>query len=377
MPDKIELMAPCHFGMEAVLKKEIFDLGYDVTKVVDGRVYFEGDIEAICYSNVFLRTAERILINVGEFKAETFEELFQGTKAIEWERYIPEDAKFNVVKAASVKSKLFSPTDIQKIMKKAMVDRLGAFYVRTHFDETGTRVDGKTFWVHNASDHQYTWLTLNRKRGEQGIREGSVLPDFSGIAVHDCWAPYWKFDAIHAVCNAHLLRELEGVTDNHPEQKWSKRFREMLLAMKNDRDKAFAAGETELRYWQLQKYERQYTEILRMACKENPLPEPKAGKKGRPKRGKVRALIDRLEKYRESVCLFIKNFQVPFDNNQAERDIRMVKVKTKVSGCFRSEDGAKDYLRIMSYVGTARKRGFNAFEAIKNAITGSPEFIFT
>ena len=137
MQQKIELMAPCHFGMEAVLKKEIFNLGYDVTKVVDGRVYFEGDIEAICYSNVFLRTAERVLINVGEFKAETFEELFQGTKAIEWERYIPEDAKFNVVKAASVKSKLFSPTDIQKIMKKAMVDRLGSFYGRTHFDETG------------------------------------------------------------------------------------------------------------------------------------------------------------------------------------------------------------------------------------------------
>ena len=112
-------MAPCHFGMEAVLKKEIFDLGYDVTKVTDGRVYFEGDAEAICYANVFLRTAERILINVGEFKAETFEELFQGTKAIEWENYLPEDAKFNVVKAASVKSKLFSPTDIQKIMKKA------------------------------------------------------------------------------------------------------------------------------------------------------------------------------------------------------------------------------------------------------------------
>ena len=117
------------------------------------------------------------------------------------------------------------------------------------FDETGTRVDGKTFWVHNASDQQYTWLTLNRKRGEQGIWEGSVLPDFSGIAVHDCWAPYWKFDAIHAVCNAHLLRELEGATDNRPEQKWSKQFREMLLAVKNDRDKAFAAGETELRYW--------------------------------------------------------------------------------------------------------------------------------
>ena len=137
MLNKVELIAPCHFGMEAVLKKEIFDLGYDVTRVSDGRVYFEGDAEAICYANVFLRTAERILINVGEFKAETFEELFQGTKDIEWENYIPEDGKFNVVKAASVKSKLFSPTDIQKIMKKAMVDRLGSYYHRNHFDETG------------------------------------------------------------------------------------------------------------------------------------------------------------------------------------------------------------------------------------------------
>lgn len=137
MLGKVELIAPCHFGMEAVLKKEIYDLGYDVTRVSDGRVYFEGDEEAICYSNVFLRTAERVMINVGEFKAETFEELFQGTKALEWEKYITEDAKFNVVKAASVKSKLFSPTDIQKIMKKAMVDRLGEYYQRKTFPETG------------------------------------------------------------------------------------------------------------------------------------------------------------------------------------------------------------------------------------------------
>ena len=137
MLGKVELIAPCHFGMEAVLKKEIYDLGYEITRVSDGRVYFEGDSEAIAYANVFLRTAERILINVGEFKAETFEELFQGTKSLEWERFITEDAKFNVVKAASVKSKLFSPTDIQKIMKKAMVDRLGGYYQRKTFPETG------------------------------------------------------------------------------------------------------------------------------------------------------------------------------------------------------------------------------------------------
>ncbi len=246
-----------------------------------------------------------------------------------------------------------------------------------HFDESGTRVEGKTRWVHNASNNQYTLLSLSRKRGAEGMIEGQVLPYFTGVAVHDCWAPYWKFDIQHAVCNAHLLRELTGVVESHPEQTWAKRFLEMLLDMKADRDEAAEAGETELRYWKLQKYDRQYSEILQTAYNENPLPEQKPGKKGRPKRGKVRALIDRLSKYRDSVCLFIKNFQVPFDNNQAERDIRMVKVKTKVSGCFRSEDGAKDYLRIMSYVGTARKRGINAFEALGYAISGTPEYIFS
>ncbi|MBP5589735.1 MAG: class I SAM-dependent RNA methyltransferase [Bacteroidales bacterium] len=138
MSEIYEFIAPCHFGMEAVLKKEIYDLGYEVTKVQDGRVYFEGDTEAIAYSNVFLRTADRVMINMGEFKAENFEDLFQGTKAIEWERFIEQDSKFNVVKAASVKSKLFSPTDIQKIMKKAMVDRLSGIYGISHFEESGT-----------------------------------------------------------------------------------------------------------------------------------------------------------------------------------------------------------------------------------------------
>lgn len=132
-----ELIAPCHFGMEAVLKKEITDLGYDVTEVADGRVTFFGDQEALCRANVFLRTAERILIKVGSFPAETFEELFQGTKSLPWEEYIPADGKFWVAKAASVKSKLFSPSDIQSIMKKAMVERLKEKYGFSWFKEDG------------------------------------------------------------------------------------------------------------------------------------------------------------------------------------------------------------------------------------------------
>lgn len=134
---RMELIVPCHFGMEAVLKNEIIDLGYDVTEVADGRITFLGDEEALCRANIFLRTAERVLIKIGRFHAETFEELFQGTKALPWEEYIPKDGKFWVAKAASVKSKLFSPSDIQSIMKKAMVERMKQVHHISVFPETG------------------------------------------------------------------------------------------------------------------------------------------------------------------------------------------------------------------------------------------------
>ena len=139
MKKTYELLAPCHFGLEAVLKKEILELGYEIAQVEDGRVTFIGDDDGICRANVFLRTAERVLIKVGSFPAATFEELFQGTKAIPWEDYIPRDGRFWVAKASSIKSKLFSPSDIQSIMKKAMVERLKQSYGLTWFEETGSR----------------------------------------------------------------------------------------------------------------------------------------------------------------------------------------------------------------------------------------------
>lgn len=133
----LELIAPCHFGLEAVLKKEIYELGYEITKVEDGRVFFEGDAEAVCRANIFLRTAERVLLKVGQFHAETFEELFQGIKKIPWEDYIPADGRFWVTKASSIKSKLFSPSDIQSIVKKAMVERMKESYDLEWFEESG------------------------------------------------------------------------------------------------------------------------------------------------------------------------------------------------------------------------------------------------
>jgi len=134
---RYELIAPCHFGLEAVLKREINDLGYDIISVEDGRVTFAGDEEAVCRANIFLRTAERVLIKIGSFHAVTFDELFEKTKALKWEEFIPQDGKFWVAKAASVKSKLFSPSDIQSIMKKAIVERLKAVYKISWFPETG------------------------------------------------------------------------------------------------------------------------------------------------------------------------------------------------------------------------------------------------
>ena len=140
-----ELVVPCHFGMEAVTKREIYDLGYEITRVEDGRITFEGDAEAICRANVFLRTAERVMLLIGRFKATTFEELFQGIKALPWEEYIPQDGKFWVKKASSIKSKLFSPSDIQSIAKKAMVERLKGVYKTEWFKEDGAAYPVRIF----------------------------------------------------------------------------------------------------------------------------------------------------------------------------------------------------------------------------------------
>ena len=143
--DTYELVVPCHFGLEAVTKREIYDLGYEITRVEDGRVTFEGDEEAVCRANIFLRTAERVMIQVGRFKATTFEELFQGIKNLPWEEYIPEDGKFWVKKASSINSKLFSPSDIQSIAKKAMVERMKQKYHKEWFKEDGAAYPVRIF----------------------------------------------------------------------------------------------------------------------------------------------------------------------------------------------------------------------------------------
>ena len=192
---KIELIAPCHFGLEAVLKREIIDLGYEISSVEDGRVSFWGDAEAICRANIFLRTAERVLLKVGSFKAVTFEELFENTKSIPWEKYIPKDGKFWVAKAASVKSKLFSPSDIQSIMKKAMVRRMQERYNVEWFEETGASYPVRVFLMKDivTVGIDTTGVSLH-KRGYRQLQ--SKAPITETLAAALIMLTPWKKDRI-------------------------------------------------------------------------------------------------------------------------------------------------------------------------------------
>jgi len=191
----IELIAPCHFGLEAVLKREIQDLGYEIAKVEDGRVSFYGDTDAVCRANIFLRTAERILLKVGEFKAVTFDELFEKTKALSWEEYIPQNGRFWVKKAASVKSRLFSPSDIQSIMKKAMVDRMKSKYHIDWFAEDGAEFPVRVFLMKDVVTIGID--TTGTSLHKRGYREKSgVAPITETLAAALIMLTPWKEDRI-------------------------------------------------------------------------------------------------------------------------------------------------------------------------------------
>ena len=240
-----------------------------------------------------------------------------------------------------------------------------------HFDETGLRVDKKLHWVHSASDNHYTYLTVETKRGVEGMDSSGVLPDFKGIAIHDFWKPYFRYENLsHGVCNAHLLRELTGILENHPEQLWAEKMIKLLLQMKKLKDSLMDGGYSALSTYYLDTFSLKYDVLIEEARKANPIPDKPKGKRGRQKKGKTRSLIERFATHKGKVCLFINDFKVPFDNNLAERDIRMIKIKQKVSGTFRTKKGADSFVRIMSYIGTLAKNGVDSYKAIKAAVSG-------
>lgn len=229
-----------------------------------------------------------------------------------------------------------------------------------HFDETGIRVAGKLNWLHTAATDTLTHLFVHKKRGAEALNaEASVLKDFSGIAIHDCWKPYFSFtSAQHVLCGAHLLRELQGLWESG--SVWAEDMHGLLLMLY--RMPRPVADDEQVRL--------HYRLILAQADAEEP--QPNASKRGRPQQSKGRNLLNRLREYEAGVLAFALEPDIPFTNNQAERDLRPAKVKQKVSGCFRTQTGAAVYARLQATVATLRKQGLNVFASLHDLFLGKP-----
>jgi transposase len=245
-----------------------------------------------------------------------------------------------------------------------------------HFDETGINLSGTTAWLHVASTPHLTFYAVHKKRGREALAALDVLPQFGGRAVHDGLTSYWQYDqCAHALCNAHHLRELTFVEEQLG-QSWAKDLKGVLGEIKQAVDAARGHGEAGLPADVQREFARRYDAVLEEGATANP-PPPPTGKRGRPKRGKAGSLVDRLRTHKDATLAFMADFTIPFDNNQAERDIRMTKVREKISGCFRTTTGAARFCRIRGYISTLRKQGMPVFSALSQAIVGTPPMPLT
>jgi len=253
---------------------------------------------------------------------------------------------------------------------QAVRDQLAVAPV-AHFDETGARVAGRLHWVHSASTSTLTLQTVHPKRGTAAMDQAGVLPALQGVAVHDGWSPYWRYDLVHALCGAHLLRELEAIA-NEPAQGWTAGMVELLCDAKRVADRARAAGCAQVDDAARARLWARYERLLADGHAANPPPRARRGGGCRQRRSPAANLLARLETYRHEVLRFLDDLQVPFDNNQAERDLRMVKLQQKISGCWRTLAGAEAFLTVRSYISTARKQSRSPLDALRRLFQGHP-----
>ena len=242
-----------------------------------------------------------------------------------------------------------------------------------HADETGINIGGRRHWLHCASNASLTWFYPHAKRGTEAMDEMGILPFFKGVLCHDHWKPYYHYECIHALCNAHHLRELERAWEQDHQQ-WAKQMQALLI----DIATAVEDAGGRLPPDEAERWRQAYRKLLEKAETECPPPDEsqRKGKRGRLKRSKARNLLERLRDFEQDVLRFVDLENVPFTNNQGENDLRMTKVQQKISGCFRSMDGARIFCRVRSYLSTCRKQGMTATHALTLLFQGkNPDFM--
>ena len=239
------------------------------------------------------------------------------------------------------------------------------------FDESGGRCNGKLNWFHVATNKVLTYFSFNPKRGKKGMDAAGILPFFKGKAVHDCYASYYNYIVEHVLCNAHILRELIFEKEENL-QKWAGEMINLLLSIKLEVKERIESGKSKLSPKKINQYESEYDKILKKGFRKNPYQEKESNKKGKAKQSDTYNLLKRLREHKSEFLAFMYDFEVPFDNNLSERDIRMLKVYIKVSGCFRSLSGAQAFCNIRSYLLTAKKQGVSAYQAINDTFHGKP-----
>ena len=244
-----------------------------------------------------------------------------------------------------------------------------------HFDESGGYCNKVRDWFHVASTDVLSYFSFHEKRGSKAMNEMNILPGFKGKAVHDFYSSYFTFDVKHILCNAHLLRELKFLHEEE-NQNWALDMEKLIIKIKHDVDRTTEKTENNsLSEYKQNKYNNCFDKIISEGLSLNPKNKGQPGKRGRIAQSTARNLLERLKKWKRSYLAFMTDFSIPFDNNQAERDIRMIKLQQKISGTFRSKKGADFFCRIRGYISTARKNDIEIFQALKMIFNGNPEVV--
>lgn len=356
--------------VERYIKRQVIDLPETKVKVIEHRAEVKkctcGHINKACFPEGVSQPvqygtrikATSVYLNQYQFvpydrQEELFEDLFN--------HHISKGT------LASINQACYDRLEsVENNIKEILKDAEGA----VHFDETGIFVDKKLKWLHVTSNDQFTFYKIHDNRGSKATDAIGILPEFKGTAVHDSWRSYNKYtNCHHSLCCAHILRELNGITELE-KQSWAEKMKALLLEIKIEVDKTFPDANA-LALDKILLYEDKYDSIVRSGQEEdfklNVDPKTKKIKKS-----KSNALLERLSLRRDEVLRFMSDFDIPFDNNQAERDIRMTKVKQKVSGTFRSSCGAEFFARIRGYISTVQKHSMNAMECLESVFLGNP-----